>query len=172
MERQRQSSPIELHPLQNIERGRLLLGVPTANVEIPLVAMSYASQGGFKPKDEYHVTVLGKKTQERLLSEGVLDRVIRLLDETPRWNIASLGDILLLRNIETDDGGKQVIEESIVQLVTIPELGTLYDEIRKTTNLNIPTPPAHITLFTKNADRGIGLYSNKQLAEYTVKKLL
>lgn len=171
MEKQRQPSAIEMHPLQGIERGRLLLGVSTPDIEIPPVIKSFASQGEFKPKGEYHVTVVGKKTQERLLAEGMLDDVVELLDTPLPWNIVSLEDILLLRNIETDDGGNQVIEESIIQLVTVPELNVLYDAIREVAGLDIPTPPAHITLFTKNADRGIGLYSNAQLAEYMVAKL-
>ena len=171
MEKQRQLGYIEVHPLPNIEHGRLLLGVPTACIEIPPLVKSFASQGEFKPKDEYHVTVVGKKTQERIFAEGMLDQVVELLNRAPQWSIVLQDDILVMRNIETDDSGKQVTEESIIQLAVTPELNALYDEIRKTTSLDIPTPPAHITLFTKNADRGIGLYSNEQLVEYTVKKL-
>ena len=171
MEKQCQPTPIEVHSLPGIERGRLLLGLPKTNLEIPFAIQSYASQVGFKSKDEYHVTVVGKKTQERLLTEGALNDVVDLLEMGRQWYIVSLDNILLLRNIEIDDGGHQVIEESIIQLATMPELDALYDEIRQITHLDIPTPPAHITLFTKNADRGIGLYSKEQLAKYTVKKL-
>jgi hypothetical protein len=171
MEKQRQPDPIELHSLQGVERGRLLLGVPAVSIDIPPVVESYAQYAGFKPKDEYHATVIGKRTQEWLLAEGVLDEAVELLENVPQWNIVSLGDILLLRNIETVDNGEQVVEESIIQLVTLPGLDAFYNQLRAATDLDIPTPPAHITLFTKNADRGIGLYSNTQLTDYIVKKL-
>ena len=171
MEKQRQSCRIEVHPMPDVERGRLLLDVPIARVEIPLAVKSYADQSEFKSKDEYHVTVIGKKTQEQLLTKGVLDDVVRLLEDTTQWSIVSLDDILLLRNIETNSTGGRVVEESIIQLVTLSDIGAFYNDVRKTTGLDIPTPPAHITLFTKNADHGIGLYSSAQLAAYTVKKL-
>ena len=168
------SHPIlsELRPLDGVERGRLLLEVPAGLIDVPFAITRYADRNEFTSKEEYHVTVVGKKTQERLLAEGMLDKVSELLEQTPQWSVVSLDDILLLRNFETDDSGDQVIEESIIQLVTLSGLNAIYDEIRETTGLSISTPPAHITLFTKNADRGIGLYSNEQLTEYTVKKLV
>jgi hypothetical protein len=165
-------TPIEASPMPGVERGRLLLQIPASSIEIPAMVISYAALGEFMPKEEYHVTVVGKKTQERLLAEGVLDEVVDLLENTPPWNIISFDDIFSIRNIETDGNGNQVIEESIIQLVTLHGLDEMYDQIREVAGLDIPTPPAHITLFTKNADRGIGLYSNIQLAEYVTKRLV
>ena len=171
MEKHHDAGLIQLHPLQGVEQGRLLLKVEGANISIPRSIKLFADQNDFKPKDEFHVTVLGKRTQEMLAAEGVADIATSLLEDVTCWSFATKDEFLLLRNVEIDDNGGQIIEESIIQPVAILELDDLYDDIRQATGLDVPTPPAHITLFTKNADRGIGIYSGAQLAKYTIKRL-
>ena len=171
MEKHHDFGLTQLHPLQGVEYGRLLLKVEDADITIPSSIKLFADQNDFKLKDEHHVTILGKRTQQMLTAAGVVDTAASLLENVSHWSFATKDEFLLLRNVEIDDSGNQTTEESIIQLVTIHGLDKLYDDIRQATGLDVPTPPAHITLFTKNADRGIGLYSEKQLAGYTVKKL-
>lgn len=171
MEKQPAFENTRLSPSEGIEYGRLLLEVPNDTINIPHHVALYALTNDYTPKDEYHLTVVGKKTQQILSEYGYLDDVVRLIDSEARWEIRSWSDIKVLQNVEIDDQGNEVVEESIIQLVSLPAMNKLYDKICAITHLAIETPPAHITLYTKNTARGIGIYSQSQLEEYTIATL-
>lgn len=171
MEKQVRFDALSLRPLSGVERGRLLLEVPEASIDIPTQVAVYAEENNFTPKDEHHLTVIGKRTQLALTGSGHLEDVMTLVNGMSRWTIASTGRFYVLSHSEVDDEGGIIMEESIIQLVDLPAMNELYDKIRQTTRLDIDTPPAHVTLYTKNADRGIGVYSQAQLAEYITVEL-
>lgn len=166
MEKNSYSDSFMLYPLDGVERGRLLLEIPTTMLEIPDHVAEFAEKNDFIPKAEYHLTVIGKKTQTALAENGRLDDAMALVGAVPHWKIGSLGNFYVLNNREADDQGHDILEESIIQLLDLPVMDELYDKIRQATHMDIETPPAHVTLYTKNADRGIGVYSQAQLAEY------
>jgi hypothetical protein len=168
--------PIEtsprLRPLADVEYGRFLLDVPAGTVVTQPETEAYATQHGFRQKDEQHVTVIGKRTQQLLNECGKLDEVMSIASSVADWPIAEYGDIVVLKNTEVDEKGYETIEESIVRLIALPEIDRLYDQIRAITGMSIETPPPHVTLYTKNADRGIGVYSRAQLEGFVVDRLL
>lgn len=166
-----EASP-RLKPLVGIEYGRFLLDVPSGMVTAYPEVKAYAESQGFRQKDEQHVTVIGERTQRLLGEAEEVDEVMELIGSMSDWPIVECGDVLVLKNVETGEDGLDIVEESIIQLVTLPGMDELYDQIRKITGLAIETPPAHVTLYTKNADRGIGVYSRAQLKELTVDRFV
>jgi hypothetical protein len=56
---------------------------------------------------------------------------------------------------------------SIVRMVKLPSIEALFVQLRRDLNLQIPTQPTHITLFTGGDGRGIGINSNEELTDIT-----
>lgn len=148
------------------EEGNLLLDVPLELVAIPTWLASESQALGFKQKDEYHVTVIGVGLSERIRDLGKTEAVAELIG-TYVWSVEISNQYIELAKDDDDD----IHRQSIICMVEVPQLAAFYEELSNHTNTTLSAPPAHITLYTKNYDRGIGVYNQDDLMRLKVRDL-
>jgi len=117
-------------------------------------------------KPEFHLTVIGSRLGRRLLAwidAGRLDEAaLAALFEAGDWSLRPRPRCYLLSRPAAGRGGRQV---SVVQMVDVPQLAAFYRQLRRLLprSAAVPTPPPHITLYTRNGPQGIGLRSEQAL---------
>lgn len=151
---------------ENSENGSFLLDVPVNIVDVPSWLMEKAKHEGFKAKLEYHVTVIGLDLASMITESGLEDEVRSLIDSFS-WTLKITDNYIELAK----DDDNNIHRQSIICIVEVPELNLFFKILEELTEFVIDRPPAHITLFTKNYDRGIGLYSVNDLNRFKVKEL-
>ena len=157
-------SKIPIIPSQKSEEGCLLLDVPLNLIQIPKWLNELSASKGFKAKEEYHVTVIGIDLAALIKKQGKTDQIKSLIDSF-NWTIEVSDQFIELA--KDDENG--IHRQSIICIVKIPELVTFYDQLTDILGEKIETPPAHVTLYTKNYDRGIGVYSENDLQTFKVR---
>jgi hypothetical protein len=151
---------------ENSEDGTFLLDVPINTFDVPGWLVVKAKHEGFKAKLEYHVTVIGLDLAMMIRECNFEDEVCSLIN-TFSWTFKTLDRYIELAK----DDDNNIHRQSIICMVEVPELNVFFKKLEDLTKFVINRPPAHITLFTKNYDRGIGLYSADDLNQYKVKEL-
>lgn len=136
----------------NEETGTLLLRLRNEDVGLGDEAITYQGRR-FQPKDEVHITVIGSA-----LGEALLDA----LDSEERRRLESLvagtnWDYRLLSRWHYVVRQEEQAAESIIRMVDVPALPAFYTALEAITGLSIPPRPAHITLYTRGDDSGIGI---------------
>lgn len=157
---------IPITPSPNSESGSLLLDIPLNVITIPKWLRDHANKDGYKTKDEYHVTIIGLDLAQIIQSadkESLVDSLIR----NTRWTVEILNRYIELA--KDDDNG--IHRQSIICTVDVPQMANFYKELDKILELETKMPPAHVTLYTKNYDRGIGLYNYDDLLRFKVRDL-
>lgn len=131
----------------------------------------------FQPKQETHITLFGSTTGISLLRQikhnPVAEQQIRRVFESTDWSYNKTVDYRHLISERNNRCSDTAIEESIIMLVEMQGMAKFYEEL-KTLDLiesDWPVPPAHVTLYTHNCDRGIGIHSDSELAELTYEHL-
>lgn len=148
---------------QGEEGGTYLLDVPRGLVSIPRSLADAAESEGFQAKNEYHVTVIGSDLAHRIRDKHAECPTLDLVNSFS-WTFEPLVQYIELAK----DDSNGVHRQSIIQLVTVPKLDQFFTELSVVVGAKLTPPPAHITLFTKNHDRGIGVYSREDLLQYKV----
>jgi hypothetical protein len=126
----------------------------------------------FERKAEYHVTVIGSVLGSYLLQAieagSLVEARVAELYEREEWRCLPLPRFLLLSRARRDGAGD---EASVIQLLELPGMARFYAALRRLlpAGQRIPTPPPHITLYTRNGARGIGLRSHAVLRELSVR---
>ena len=125
----------------------------------------------FVPKQETHITVLGSELGTKLLQQFIqhpeLEQAIHNAFVTTDWSYQKTSDLRHLARKKAIAGKDDVTEESIVMLIKMEGMAVFY---RKLKDMGLiandhPVPPPHVTLYTRNVDRGIGVDSESELAE-------
>lgn len=150
-----------ISPEFNDETGTLLLRLRKEDVGLGEETITY--QGArFQPKDEVHITVIGSALGEQLLDalEGEehrrrFDSLVAATD----WHYR-----LLNRWHHVVRHGDEPAE-SIIRMVDVPPLPAFYTALEAIAGLSIPPRPAHITLYTRGDDGGIGIATWNQFEE-------
>lgn len=146
--------------------GTFLLDVPLSLGEPSREVQVYANQVGFKRKTEYHVTVVGIDLAETIKELDKTNEVEQLI-EAQSWMV-ELTDIYA-ELAKDDEFG--VHRQSIIRLVNLLELSEFTQKLEALVKFPVSVPPAHITLYTKNYDRGIGVYSDADLERLKVRDI-
>lgn len=142
-----------IRPDFNEESGALLLRLSKDEVGLGDAPVTFQGKQ-FKAKDEVHITVIGSALGEQLLAA--------LQDEERRRSFHHLVAATDWRYRLLDQwrhvvrGGDEPAE-SIVRMVAAPPLPSFYRALEELTGLSIPPRPAHITLYTRGDDGGIGI---------------
>ena len=153
-------------PSKNCEGGSLLLNIPLDLIEIPAWLSNYSTALGYKAKDEYHVTVIGLDLAGLIREQDKTAHVKTLVDNFT-WTIEVSTEYIELAK----DDMNRIHRQSIVGIVNVPELTQFYEELKNILGRSISFPPTHVTLYTKNYDRGIGLYNENDLHQFKVRDL-
>ena len=145
----------------NPETGRFLLQLRREDVGLGNEPVTYRGKT-FWPKQEVHITVTGGPLAETLAGRIAADPS---LEEEVREAIAEMTWHYRLEDewyhVVRDDRvarerGKGVAE-SIVRMATVPPLSHFYRRLEAIVGVAIPERPPHVTLYTWNDPRGIGI---------------
>jgi hypothetical protein len=115
----------------------------------------------WRRKVEFHMTVIGAARIEEVAREdrGVPDRVARLLDGR------GVGPIYVTRELRRVRHPDEPGFETIVVMVECPVLAAVYRDLSSELGAELAPPPAHVTLYSTDPERGIGLNDEGQLKE-------
>lgn len=155
------------HPREDI-LGSFLIDVPMEAIEIPDRITNFAIAAGFKQKSEYHVTLIGAKNAVLVDELEAKDEMLDIIYDIDTWDITPTSRYIFLAKADPEEG---TIKESIIQMVAAPAVEEFYEKLKETRILELPLPPAHITLFTRFSDLGIGVYSQDDFDEYYIRQL-
>jgi hypothetical protein len=134
----------------NAEQGFLLVQLDKDSYGLPDQEVMYQSRP-FTPKDELHITIVSNKAAEALksyLDQNNPERIHELINET-HWSYRRLP---LFYHVRDEDGA-----ETIIQMVKMPELAQFYRQLSRMLGYELEPPPAHVTLFTRETEKGIGI---------------
>jgi len=114
---------------------------------------------GFQPKQELHLTIMGKERALPFLSH---EKKLRAAFESLRWEIERTGERLQIRKLKPDVG----LVESIIERVRCDAMAAFY----RLLDLDDVQPP-HVTLYTKGDPEGIGIPTEAALQSMLVTRL-
>ena len=113
-------------------------------------------------KVEFHMTVIGHARIEPIAAEDpdAWQRVARLTEGR------AIGPIYVRRELRRVGHHPETPElETIVVMVDCPALREVYREMSSELGVELAPPPAHVTLYSTDAERGIGINDDAQLRE-------
>ncbi|MFN8578006.1 MAG: hypothetical protein U0354_14235 [Candidatus Sericytochromatia bacterium] len=128
----------------------------------------------FNLKDEFHLTIIGNKTGKKIkdliikypkIKEFIEDKI-----NSFEWNINYIDDFYLIKKLKSDS-----IEEyqyTIIQIVESKDLIELFKILNCTfPELHLDEPFPHVTLYTFNNKKGIGIYSENEFYNFKQEKI-
>ena len=113
-------------------------------------------------KSEFHVSLLALKNLLPLInavdaSVSEDDLVQDFLGYQRNFELSEYGLTSQLRYVMRAE------RETVVVMVDVPNLDGLFKELREKYRLNLPTQPTHVTLYTLQPEKGIGILSSGEL---------
>jgi hypothetical protein len=162
------------------DKGTLLIPLDKALFNLPDKPVIILNEQ-FQPKDELHITVIGKKLAtsivEKINNDKILESSLKESFESIDWGFRKTDTAVLIgrdRAIE-DENGKQrkVNQKSVIAMVDIPGMAFFYNLLKSMRLIDeeSPAPPPHITLYTMNCPNGIGIVSDEVLTSLRLKTL-
>lgn len=151
------------------EQGTLLIRLQLQGFGLALKGIRYQDKD-FKPKQEVHITivgkVLGRELEELVASNPILQtRLKRVVDEAPwlqeGWRYQKTDQIYHVaedKQMVSPEGETEIVHaESIILMVEAPGLEAFYEQLGEIFGRPLEVPPLHVTLYTRNYPRGIGI---------------
>lgn len=118
-------------------------------------------------KSEFHITIMGTPRMVEMITEMPSEVARqRLVDEF--FDFVKDHDMRAATLTEDFRLVRHEDRISLVIMVNVPYVDELYDRLRASTGVDIPTQPAHITLYTLQPDKGIPIQSNAVLQTESV----
>jgi hypothetical protein len=133
-----------------------------APVEIDGLPDEIEALGGrWQRKLEFHMTVIGAARIEEVAREdpAAPDRVARVLDGR------GVGPIYVTRELRRVRHPDEPGFETIVVIVECPALAGVYRDLSAELDAELAPPPAHVTVYSTDPERGIGINDERQLRE-------
>jgi hypothetical protein len=122
----------------------------------------------FKPKDELHVTILSKDAAEKVaqhIDENPEDRdTIDELIQSTDWSFRKTGELYFLQEDEDT--------ETIIEMVEMAQLETFFQMLENMIGERLDVPPAHVTLYMRGTEKGIGLANQDEFDQYVVEEVI
>lgn len=121
-------------------------------------------------KEEFHITVIGSKVGEKLSDTDF--NIIKDYIKNLNWDFELRSEYFYI----TKEYPSNEIRWSIIQTVNIPDIERLYEKINELIEEHVDTQFPHITLYAnsnlkENSQRGIAVYSKKELKSLSLIKL-
>jgi hypothetical protein len=117
-----------------------------------------------EPKDELHITVISQDGAQRLANFMQENREgrekVKSLVEGTDWSFRKQDHFFW---IQEEEG-----VETVIQMVEVPGMVDFFRSLSEITGLDLKPPPAHVTLFMRGTEKGIGL-SNRDVFEQITK---
>lgn len=120
----------------------------------------------FAPKRELHLTLVGRRlgAELRHVLGDRLDAATRPAFEALDWSFDRSGEGLL---IERPDRSGDAATATVVEPVSLPALDFYYRWLGGLLGRELPVPPAHVTLYTLDGARGIGIPTVRSLRAWS-----
>ncbi len=153
-------------------RNTLIIHVDKTSFGIGPTQIQYSGKA-FIPKQEAHITVLGSNLGTHLLQQfadnPLAEQQVRQAFESIDWSYTKTHDLRHLVRENTEPGGIDKIEESIIMRLQMGGMEEFYTRLKTLGLINEdqPVPPPHVTLYTRNCDTGIGVHSESELIRLT-----
>ena len=143
----------------------LVLPVDDAPPTAPLTLDGRA----FAPKDELHLTLVGRElgAELRAVLGDRLDVATRPAFEALDWSFERSGRRLLIEKRGRTDDGERGTVASVIELVELPALAFYYRWLGDLLGRELAVPPAHITLYTHRKAGGNGIPSLRRLRAWS-----
>lgn len=128
----------------------------------------------FRPKDELHVTLVGRALGRQIhetLGERFHTCAVRAAFEALDWRCARTGELLRLRKTIRLKSGEARVVGAIVELLTMPAMAKFHRALGDLLGRKLAVPPPHVTLYTHDRDDGIGIPSRGKLRAWTVRRV-
>jgi hypothetical protein len=122
-------------------------------------------------KREFHLTVLSRAIVEaaaessRLDAATVWDTVTRALSGRTVGPITTRNDLRRVNRPDNDNDNDDDALQTLIVMVDAPGLNPIYRELSAELATHLDPPPAHVTLYSTDPAEGIGIESERQLAE-------
>ena len=152
------------------EENTLIISVDKEDFGIKPESLQYDCKI-FVPKQEAHVTVFGSELGTILLQQFIqhpeLEQGVHDAFESTDWSYQKTSDLRHLARTKAGPNADDITEESIIMLIKMEGMSIFYRKLKELGLIDddYPVPPPHVTLYTRNIDRGIGVDSEKELAE-------
>lgn len=174
------SKPIKIN--FDTETSTFILNIDKNAVDLES-KKEHATRDGLSRKNEFHLTVIGRDTGEKILKILELlgeDKKIRTLNQIQKicelfeWKFSLKQEFYYLEKIYDDakDLGtlKPEKRKSIIQVAEIKDLNQFYKKLNLLLETKFKIPFPHVTLYTTSTLeekklRGIGVYSKSQFEE-------
>jgi hypothetical protein len=133
----------------------------------------------FEPKEELHITVIGKdlgrRLKEAVEEDPLIENQIRQAIAETEWSY-EVTDKMYHVSKDKKKRGLQgdfriVHAESIVLMVEIAGIQHFYEKLGEIIQMELEAPPTHITLYTYGDPFGIGLASQADLREFVTREI-
>ena len=150
----------------------LIIRVDRSDFGIKASPVEYSGKT-FIPKQEAHITVLGSDTgthlRQQFTSNPLTEQQATQAFESTDWSYIKTNDLRHLSRTNSDPGGVDKTEESIVMLLEMDGMAEFYAKLKTfcLIDKDHPVPPPHVTLYTRNCDLGIGVHSESELIKLT-----
>jgi hypothetical protein len=120
-----------------------------------------------EPKDELHITVISQDGAQRLANfmqenQAGKEKVKSLIEGTD-WSFRKQDRFFW---IQEEEG-----VETIIQMVEVPGMADFFRSLSQITGLGLEPPPAHVTLFMRGTEKGIGLPEKDVFERITKNKI-
>src|SRR3989338_1160196 len=159
----------------NKEKVTLLLTVNAEESAFYDVEKVAKRKGLFRRKD-FHITLIGRATGETIIKKITVtdseeeDRILSTIQELSgkfNWTYSPQKEYYFISKSYSEPDLEEEERQSIIQLVTLPNLVPFYKRLNQFLGTNFDIPFPHITLFTNSTRedkkmRGIDLYSEKE----------
>lgn len=179
-----------LHPIEKrflADKFNAIIDVAPPT-EIDSRIQAEANALGMNLKNDFHITIVGSKNGralKELSHDTELETYIAEKFNSADWSYILLPEYYQMqkfyeREALTKSGyGEEVPEHhryTIIQKVELPDLEKFYFELNERTNLNLPIPIPHITIYSgaeyePMAQRGLGIDSQDDFNKYLLRSL-
>jgi hypothetical protein len=157
-------------------------------IELPLADFDLAAEGVvldgkvFKPKDEVHITVIGKELaaalREAVERDPALEHQIDLAIVeapwyAPGWSYVRTGRFYHVDRWrrEPERRKEEGPKESIIERVEAPDVVAFFARLSALTGEAYEVPPLHVTLYIHGDPYGVGLPNRKKFRDCKVREL-
>lgn len=142
------------------ESYKFILNIKTENF-IDLAKSINFDDINFEIKEEFHLTIIGNKTGKKIKSlESKYPNIKTEIEDEINsfsWNIYFTNDFYVIKKKKIDSNDYKY---SIIQIVRASDLISLFDNLnKKFPELDLEKPFPHVTLYTFNNKKGIGIWS-------------
>jgi len=166
--KQSKTVPVDL---ETTRKRTLVLNIPPSLWKPPTASVVIDGET-YAPKDELHVTLLGRALLEEIETQLSLRLRRRLWAEARnrQWRIDRGGDLHLLEHFDPATPGAPSAR-SIVEMIMLDGAEAFYQSLEHQVGRQLPRPPTHVTLYTLRDAGGIGIPDAGSLRRLTVRTL-